>query len=180
MKHTLVTIAKQLNEQSISWGIGGSLMLKYHGLVTKANDIDLIVAESDYSKVEEILNTMGQKQVVAQSKTYGTKFFSKFSVNDIEVDIMGKFIIHHEQGSYEYIFDKESITATEIVNGVKLNYTSLEDWYFLYLLMQREIKADILEEHLKHQLVNPILIKRCLNQSLPDSLKVRVSSILKY
>ena len=179
MKSTLLAIAKKFNDHNIMWGIGGSLMLKNYGIVDKCNDIDLIVDVKDYKMVDKILSDLGIKEPVASKANYGTKHFSKYIVNGVEVDIIAEFIIYHDEGQYEYIFDNNSI-CKQSDKGIELPYTKVEDWYILYLLMEREQKAVLIEQYLSDKMVDNILVERALNQPLPNSLKVRVSSVLKY
>ena len=54
----LKRIALLLNQEGIVWELGGSLMLKQKGLVEVANDIDLLIAESDVERAHELLSTL--------------------------------------------------------------------------------------------------------------------------
>jgi len=51
---------------------------------------------------------------------------------------------------YTYVFSKDSISLSDTFSEGTVNYTSLEDWYVLYLLMGRSqdaIKIEALESY---------------------------------
>lgn len=48
---------------------------------------------------------------------------------------MSGFVVNHNTGIYNYIFDYDSITEFKVINGISIPLTSLEDWYVMYQLI---------------------------------------------
>lgn len=179
--HTLGYIAEKFNDYKILWGVGASIVLNHYGLVNKPNDIDILIAEKDIKKVDEILCSLGNKELKQEVDTYSTKFFGEYIVDGVEIDVMARFIINHNCGKYEFEFDTQSITLTKFDNNIKIPLTSLEDWYVIYQLMPgREYKVKMIEDYfLANGVENLNLIKRALRKELPDKVITRINKFIE-
>ena len=180
MINTLKTIAKALNQASIEWCIGGSLVLYYSCLIENVHDIDIIVAENNYEKARAILQEHGLEYPVPESTIFISSQFSKFKVNNTKVDLISGFKIKTSLGIYHYIFDDLAISKTIELGDVVVPTGALEDWYVLYHLMpNRESKIAILDNHFLSHPSNTRLLKRALKQSIPKNVKEAVLKIVK-
>jgi hypothetical protein len=180
MLHTLSEIAKQLNNRGVAWGVGASLLLNRFGLADNPHDIDIVVDIGDINSADELLSRSGVKRPSGSAAGYSTRFFYEYAVNGIEVDIMAGFAINHDSGTYDYIFDRNAVSDIDIIDGVRIPYTALEDWFVLYQLMPgREKKASLIEAYLLSTGIrNPMLLNRALEGNLPGQVRVRVEKLL--
>lgn len=180
MLNTLSYIGDNLNKRNIKWAVGGSILLNQFGLVDNPNDIDLIVDLSDVDKADSILKEIGIKKVNEKIKTYSTKFFYEYVVNEVDVDVMAGLSINHDEGLFDYIFDNHSTDKVVKINGIDIPFTSLEDWYVIYqLIPNREFKVKIIEEYLlSNGIKNRYLIERALEGNLPNKIRIRIEELI--
>jgi len=182
MIQTLVKIANELNKLNVNWGLGGSLLLFQYGLTDKAHDLDIMVELKDYKIADAVLSSLGIKLKNREEKSpvYLTEHFNEYVVDGIDIDLMAGFQILHEYGIYRYAFDELSTPESKWIDGTKINYATLEDWYVLYQLISHgPLKANAIEQHLfKEGIKHPILLERALRGNLPDSVKNRIEGLL--
>lgn len=180
MEDVLKKIAYLFNKANITWALGGSWVLKKHGLKKTPRDIDILVIEGDVDKAKQIMQNIGTLKPSKLQDKYGTRYFFQYLVDDVEVDIMCKFIIEYQDYSFNYLFDKQSISDAEYLGETRINYSSIEDWYVLYCLMDRpkdslrEIEKYLLTKGIK----NTYLFKRIM-VDVPDDLKKQILMNLK-
>ncbi|MBU1092826.1 MAG: nucleotidyltransferase family protein [Firmicutes bacterium] len=181
MLFTLLSIAQEFNKENITWALGGSSVLKKYDLVDTVNDIDILVMQKDIEKANQILLSLGTSLPVPKNSQYLTTFFYSYKIREIKVDLMCDFKIKRGEQIYSYQFDESSICDTEDIAKEKIYYTTLEDWYVLYLLMGRgdEQKIKNLEKHFElHGIKHPILLRRAM-EDLPSDLKFKIKFQLK-
>lgn len=180
MFNTLSYIGKKLNDENITWGVGASILLNKFGFIDKPNDIDIFISMDDIEKADEVLKSIGDKKKWEKTSMYSTKYFYEYVINGIDVDVMSGFAVNHNDGIFRYIFDENSISEFELINGVKIPFTSLEDWYVIYqLIPNRDVKVDMIENYiLKNGLVKHELLKRALDGCLPVDVRVKINHIL--
>ncbi len=179
--NTLSHIAKHINENNISWCIGASLLLNFHGLVDNPQDMDIIVDKFQAEQLTSLLSSLGKIGPKGSLYPYATEHFYQYIVEDLSVDIMGGFKILHEKGVYEFILDSQSIVDYKDINDVSIPLSSLEDWFVLYQLMpNREPKVALIEDYLKSKGVkHRKLLERALTQPLPEKVEARIIKLLK-
>ena len=176
MLFTLHLIAQQFNKEKITWALGGSLVLKKYGIVDEVNDIDILVMEKDIQKAEQILSSLGEKIERKADHRFKTSYYTTYMIRDIKVDLICDFKIVYQNQVYAYIFDELSITDSDDIAKVHIYYTSLEDWYILYRLMDRDEKhkIDTLEKHfMLHGIKHGKLLHRTL-ENVPKDLKIKI------
>ena len=180
MFETLTYIGEKFNHSNIVWAVGASLMLNQFGLIKDPNDIDILVAIEDINKADDILKNIGEKKEPKKVSTYSTKYFYKYLVNKINIDVMAGFAINHTKGLYGYVFDNDSISTIKRINKVDIPFTSLEDWYVIYqLIPNRESKVDLIEKYLlANGIKNPELLKRALRGNLTLEVRGKVEKML--
>lgn len=182
--NTVALIADTLNKSSISWAVGASVMLYFHGLVASPNDMDIIVREDDIEKALDALDSIGSLTYDGSkdhSEIYLTEHFYKYQVKDVEMDVMSGFRLRNSEDIYEFTLDDEAVVDFKEVNGAKIPLTSLEDWYVLYQLMvNREAKVRLIEDCLiSNGIKNKMLLERALDKELPKSVRDRIHKMLK-
>jgi len=134
--NTLKKIAKILNENQISWALGASSMLYFHGLVDQPRDIDLMVDESDALRAIDLLKPHTSKLYTDDGKgKYATKYFYEMEIDGQAVDVIGGYRIL--RGDWVYDFPVLSSLKLKVVQveetGIPI--THLEDWYIAYMIM---------------------------------------------
>jgi len=181
MFDTLSYIGKKLNEESIVWGIGASILLNNYGLIDKPNDIDILVDIKNIEKLDLILREIGEKKTREKTDTYSTTYFYEYVVDGFDVDVMAGLKINHADGIYKYDFDKNSITDIKKINEVNIPLTSLEDWYVIYqLIPNREKKVNMIEKYLlTNGVENPAFLEKALRKELPKLVRDKIEGILK-
>lgn len=180
MLHTLSIIGDRLKNKNITWGVGGSLLLNFYNIIDKPNDIDILVEETNVTKLNEIIASIGKPKEAISLSPFRTMDFSKYKINGIDVDVMGGFAIQHEEGIYKLSLQQESIVNHKNINGVDIPLCSLEDWYILYwLIPNKQEKALLIESYFKNNGVAfPELLEEALKQSLPIEVRERVAKLL--
>ncbi|NEN87226.1 hypothetical protein [Paenibacillus elgii] len=174
-KEALLRIAEILNSNAVDWGLGGSSMLWFHGLVDRPNDIDLLVAEHDALRAHELLSQLGTYEALQPKEPFCTKYFAHYTILGTEVDVMGLLSIRHAESVYRLDWHADTNTQVEPLEGVSIPLTPLEDWFVLYLLMPgRGGKADLIEGHLKRQGIRRDRLEAALQQPLPAEVRARV------
>lgn len=175
----LRSIASVLNEK-VTWALGGSLLLKYYGIVNHANDIDVLVAFADADRSHQLLSAIAAGQRGESKPPFCTKHFFKYKLGEVETDVLGGFRIRHEQGIYELQFDAASLSGYRTIGGIQVPLSAPEDWYVLYQLMPgRAEKADLIEAFLLNNGIRrPELLKQALEQNLPEKVRQRIQKIM--
>lgn len=174
MLNTLEKVAKELNKKNIRWAIGASILLKEYGIVNEVNDIDIIVDCKDIGKVDKALKEIGIKRDENKNSNYSTKYFYEYLVDGVDIDVMADFAINYENGVYTVILDEKAIASYKTLNGIKIPFMALEDWYIIYQLIKgREVKVMLIEKYLmENGIKHRELIDRALKNDLPkDVLK---------
>lgn len=179
--NTLSHIAKHINENNISWCIGASLLLNFHGLVDNPQDMDIIVDKFQAEQLTSLLSSLGKVGPKGSLYPYATEHFYQYIVEGLSVDIMGGFKILHEKGIYKFILDSQTIVGYKDINNVSIPLSSLEDWFVLYQLMpNREPKVALIEDYLKSKgVTHRKLLERALIQPLPEEVEARIIKLLK-
>lgn len=182
MLKTLSIIGERINNNNITWGVGGSLLLNFYNIIDKPNDIDILVDERNAIKLNEIMSSIGKPKEALSFDPFRTKSFSRYKINETDIDVMAGFAIQHEEGIYTISLQQESIVTHKKINGVDIPLCSLEDWYILYwLIPNKQEKALLIEGYLRtNGIAYPQLLEEALKQSLPNELKDRVISLLSY
>ncbi|MEC5424771.1 hypothetical protein QGM71_14890 [Virgibacillus sp. C22-A2] len=180
MLKTLSFIGDRLSNKNITWGVGGSLLLSFYKIIDKSNDIDILVDETNATKLNEIMSSIGKPKEALSSNPFRTMNFSKYRINGTDIDVMGGFAIQHEEGIYKISLQQESIVTHKKINGVDIPLCSLEDWYILYwLIPNKQEKASLIESYLRtNGVAYPQLLEEALKQSLPLEVKERVERLL--
>ncbi|NDW09417.1 hypothetical protein D0T56_07060 [Dysgonomonas sp. 520] len=179
----LAQFGQVLNGAGLLWGVGASAMLYRYGLVDLPNDIDIIVAEKDIEKADEILSSFGRKRLEYEdSDVYLTEYFYEYELPGLDVDLISGYKIVLPNGAYSYLFDEQSISVKWEVNGVMIPYSAIEEWYVLYQLMpNREQKVRLIETYFeKNGISYPDLLKRMLLQDcVPPDIVARTMKLLR-
>lgn len=141
----LSDIAEQLNQNGITWALGGSAMLYFHHVVSDFHDLDILTDCRDALKVRKILRDMGTLHDSSNGKQYRTEYFFEFTVSGVEIDIIAGFAIIKDGIAYDCSLNAEDITDKVTVNGQKIPLHSVQVWRRYYELMDRQEKVRIID-----------------------------------
>ena len=179
MDRTLCRVAGALNGSGVLWGVGGSRLLREYGLIELPNDIDILVNLANAEAAAAVLGAMGEALPCGQNPTYATRFFRRYIVDGIGVDLMAGFAIRHADGQYDYVFDGASVPVRREVEGIQVPFAALEDWFVAYQLIPgKEAKADRIGEYLSQRgVARPRLLERALQGCLPDAARERILAL---
>lgn len=180
MQEVLAEIAGRFNREGLLWGVGASLVLFHCGLQSSPKDIDLFVSSESREKAEQILKSLGSYEGDRPSEVFPSRFFAEFSVRGVGVDLICGFRIRHAEGIYEYFFDEASLSSRREVLGQSVPICSPEEWLLLYGLMPgREEKHRKLFCFLQREGCRSALIRRALEQSLPQDLRAASETLIE-
>jgi hypothetical protein len=173
----LHTISNEFSKENITWGIGGSLLLYFHGITKKYNDIDILINEEDALKANSILSRIARRDEADTKAPFCTKYFYKYKTESISLDVIGGFGINHKEGTYWLDFNDSSVVS--IYEG-RIPLSSLEDWYVLYQLIPgKDDKARLLEDYWR---TRPVLHRKTLEgimkRSIPKHIELKISKLL--
>lgn len=149
-KDTLQKIAKIFNENHISWGLGASSMLYFHGLIDTPRDIDLMVDEVDAEKAISLLTPFASEMQTDDGKgKYATKYFYEMVIDGQPIDVIGGYRILRGQWIYDFPLLKELDLKRVEVEGIEIPLTHIADWYVAYLIMgDPKGRAPVIESHI--------------------------------
>lgn len=140
----LYKVAKTFNENDIVWAVGGSLLLYFNNLVENFDDLDIMVMEEDAENAKDILNNLGEQTHSPSKPQYKTTHFYEFTVDGVDIDLMGGFTIIKDDIEVDCSLSPETITEHHIINDVDIPLHSLEEWRKYYYLMGRREKEKII------------------------------------
>lgn len=160
---TLSSVVDILKENQIRCGIGGSYLLQLYDLCDEPNDVDFWVYPNDIQKVRSIFR---EYEEIIEKIQLPAQYHYKIRYYDIEVDFVACFITRPNQNEYIYNIKPESIEIITTPDGMQLPCTSLEDWYVVYKLLNKEKKASIIEKYIYKKDVNRT--NQRLNMSIED------------
>jgi hypothetical protein len=141
----LSQIAKELNQKSLSWAVGASLLLYFKGIVPDFHDIDIMVTEDDVNEAKAVLLSFGTMQPPNPNMAYKTKHFMEFIVEGVEIDVMAGFVIVNHNKEYQISFGKADIKEYIKIKGVSIPLQSVEAWRTYYQLMGRSEKVELID-----------------------------------
>lgn len=146
---TLKEIARQFNEEGITWALGASMLMYFNGLLKDFEDIDIMVIEKDVAVVKDILLKMGNLQLSKKSNDFKTKVYLNFDINGVKIDVMAGFAIVTNEGVIDCSLKQEQITGVYNLDGIEIPLQSVELWLKYYELMGRKNKADLIRNSKK-------------------------------
>jgi len=143
----LIKAAKKLNEVSITWAVGASLLLYLRGLTSEFHDIDIMVSKAQIEQVKEIFLTMEGLQDANLNGKFG---MMEFVVDDVEIDVMDGFF-EASVGLY-FVLGAGDIEDWVEIGGERIPLQSLEEWKLFYGIMGRPEKVKLIELYLQNKL----------------------------
>lgn len=175
----LKKLSKQLNESSITWGIGGSCLLMLYDLYNEPKDIDLWIKPSDMVKVRELFR---EYEEIQTDIPLPKELHFKMLFCGVEVDFVACFIIKPNQYEFKYDICPENIHMITI-GDIQVPCTYLEDWFIIYRLLKKDDKAKIIEEYFSNQQIqfDKTAIDRAIQNKeimLPDRVRGDIRILL--
>lgn len=175
--NTLNKLVQILDSNGIICGIGGSYLLQLYDLYDEPEDVDFWISPDDILKVKEIFSTYKE---IHEKIQLPEKYHFKMIFEDIKVDFVACFFVKPNQNEFWYNISSDNVKMYHMANGKQLPCTSLEDWYIVYKLLNREDKASIIEKYIKPGFDNGILEKILYNKNnkLPVKMKKSINKVM--
>lgn len=147
--HVLALAAHELNEQKITWAVGASMLLYFHGITNMFHDIDLMTTSQDAEKVKNILLNLGAVQEnSAANRMYKTERFYEFNLQGVEIDVIAGMIIVCSGRDENCSLEKEKIEGYASLENERIPLYSLQEWRHFYALMGRENKVEMIDKNI--------------------------------
>jgi len=144
----LKRVADKFNESNITWAVGGSTMLYFHEIVDRFDDLDIQVKESDFEVAKKLLEQIGNYKIIPQSFRFKTKYFAKFIVSGVILDLMGGLKVRKNRVWHEISFDDDIVDKKINVGQTEIPLGRLVAWLHYYELMERYAKVKMIEDFL--------------------------------
>lgn len=141
----LSRMAAAFNHADLSWAVGASLLLWFKGYVDDFHDVDLLVTVGDAEKMEGILRSMGSLQPSTRG-SYATKRFREFTIDGVDVDMMGGYAIVRDGRVYDCELEPSQVAEYAEVYGERVPLHSVALWRRYYELMGRDEKVAIIDQ----------------------------------
>ena len=137
-------MAAEFNRAGLRWAMGASLLLWFKGYEDDFHDIDLMVTDGDAERMEGILRSMGSLQPSMRG-SYATKRFREFTIDGVDVDMMGGYAIVRDGRVYDCELEPSQIAEYAEVHGERIPLHSVALWRRYYELMGRDEKVAIID-----------------------------------
>ncbi len=141
----LKQLAVIFSQHHITWALGSSGMLFFHGLVDTFHDLDIMVLNSQVETVRLILQHQGTVHESPPHPMYQTKHFIELVVDEVEIDIMADLTVN----GFPYPLDPEEIDHFVELEGCRIPLHKMENWLTIYRAIGRLEKVQIIEKYLK-------------------------------
>lgn len=164
-KSILKELADTLNEHNLTWGIGGSYLLKLYDLIDNPNDLDLWVIQDNIVELRRIFSNYTE---IKTNIPLPSHLHYKIMYKGLEVDFVACFMIKPNQYAFEYNISPSNIKTINLSNDVELPCTYLEDWYVVYKLLKREEKAQLIKDFFEKNKLT--LSEKAIRESLNISI----------
>lgn len=142
---TLDSALKILKDNQIKCGVGGSFLLQLYDLCDEPKDVDFWVDPKDIQKVRCLFKECDE---ISERIQLPEQYHYKFRYMDIELDFVACFITRPNQHQYIYNIRPENIEIVTTRDGLVIPCTSLEDWYVVYKLLNKQEKASLIEKYI--------------------------------
>lgn len=155
----------------IAYRIGGSQLLKHHGIVDETNDIDVFVEPDQFERLDQILSRAGEKQLTEPHEAYLTTYFGEYVFEGTDVDVMSSFRMKCTDGIYTHPYIEP-----------EGNWMHLEEWIVLYTVIGREDKLTRLARYFETHDINEGIVHACLRrapQSVVEGVTERFGEMMK-
>ena len=143
----LAAVAEAFQAAHIRWALGASGMLYLRGITDTFHDLDIVVETGDALRAKEILLRMGTLHP-STPEIYHTRYFFEFTVQGVDIDLMGGFAIERDGVVYDCSFHPEEIDGYAEVCGQSVPLHAASVWRRYYTLMGRTAKAAMLDAFL--------------------------------
>ncbi|MDY0074378.1 MAG: hypothetical protein RBR75_00640, partial [Acholeplasmataceae bacterium] len=124
-----------------------STLLFLKGISKNFNDIDIMVSEEDVEQLKILLLELGTLEPVNPHKSFKTKRFLEFKIDEVEVDVIAGFIIISDNKEYYFPLEKNHELEEIEFDGIKIPLQSLREWKKIYKLMGRIDKVEMINTY---------------------------------
>ncbi|TCI20325.1 hypothetical protein [Exiguobacterium sp. SL-9] len=155
----------------IACRFGGSTLLKQHGLIETANDLDVFVEPDQFERLDQVLSRAGRKVESAPHLDYVTTYFGEYEFEGGDIDVMASFRMKCTDGIYTHPY----IEPTG-------SWMHLEEWIVLYTVMNRIDKLERLSQYFETHPMNETIVQTCLKRapaSVIESVTERFGARMK-
>lgn len=141
----LKQLAVIFSQHHITWALGSSGMLFFHGVVDTFHDLDIMVLSSEFEKIRLILQHQGTVHESPPHPMYQTKHFIEMVLDGVEIDMMADLTVN----GVPYPLHAEDIDCFVELEGCNIPLHKIENWLPIYRAIGRLEKVQIIDQYLK-------------------------------
>lgn len=173
MDKTIEYIAKLCKQNDILYGIGGSKMIKDIYFDVKVNDIDIFIKASDVKRFKKLFVSY-EKAAPVIDRQYQSLFYGKYEFNGVNVDVMADMGVYYQFECYRYQLNDIS----QIQEHNDRDYMFLEDWFYIYWLIKRSDKINMISDYwLNDVKCDQLRVDYLTKQKIPADLKTYLKNL---
>lgn len=162
----------------VPWLLGGSGLLRAHGLAEIAHDWDVLVPASARPEVCARVKPWLLSLVTDRHPVWASAFIGRLNVEGAKVEVIGGMALRHAEGVYRV--EVTSPAEWWEVAGRRVPLAPLEEWLLLYLLMGREEKAARIASALEKRPGAGAVLERLLaTKQVPRAVQQQVARIVR-
>lgn len=162
-------MAEKLNAAGICWGIGASWLLFHRGVTEGYHDFDIVVADADIEKADQILSKLGMKTL---GEWVEHEFHGEYHFDGADIDMRSPYTLG---GAYHMRFDASSMAEKATILGATVPLMHLEDWLILYALMGKTRRVDELTAYFAtHGPAHPERFHQVIVEPLPAQVQALI------
>lgn len=150
-RQALRIILARLDGRPINWVVTGSAGMALQGVPFDVHDIDLQTDKDGAYEIERLLAEYAVTPVRYLDSARIRSYLGKFTVNDVQVEVMGAVQKRLDEDSWEDPVEVERFRRWAEMEGLRIPVLSLEYECQAYRKLGRIDKAELLWAWLQHQ-----------------------------
>ncbi len=143
----LSTIARALDEHSITWALTGSTSFVLQGVPLTPNDIDIQTTETGAYEIERLFSEQVIDPVTLSEAEMIRSHYGRLDFDGVPVEIMGALEKRRDDGSWDGPVDVTAHRTYVPLEGVQIPVLSLEYEAKAYEHLGRDERAELLRAH---------------------------------
>lgn len=136
-----------IEDPTLEWGIGGSVLLLHLGLLDSARDVDLVCSIASFEQIRQRLQQHCSELPVSPHPSYCSGYFARLSTPDgVVLELMADLAVYRDGERQCWPFEPASVIWQQ-----QLPWMQASQWLTLYQLFERPQRVSCLKDYLRRQ-----------------------------